>query len=116
MLEKKAGRKSRKNRLGLTLSQVSLVCAAMVFALVAASCSDDDPAPVAVTPAPTTPPPVAVWSGPAYSATVGTVTVNSSGCLVFPSSITVISFDAGVAGTTARITVSGSVDAANGYL
>ena len=43
MLGQKAGRKSRRNRLGLTLSRVSLVCAAMVFALVAASCSDDDP-------------------------------------------------------------------------
>ena len=50
MLGEKAGRKSRGNRLGLTLSRVSLVYAAMAFALVAASCSDDDdPAPAAVT-------------------------------------------------------------------
>ena len=55
------------------------------------------------------------WSGPAYSAYLGTVTVNSSNCLVFPASLTVISFDAGIA-ATARVTVSGSLNAADGWM
>lgn len=56
------------------------------------------------------------WGGPAYSAFLGSVTVDGSGCLAFPSGIAVISFDAGFAATTARVTVSGSLDAANSYM
>lgn len=56
------------------------------------------------------------WSGPAYSAYLGSVTVDSSGCLVFPAALTVISFNDGIATATVRITVSGSLEANDGYM